>query len=146
MFDTSALTAVAAVLLLAGFVKGVVGFGLPTVVLALLTVAFGLPQAMALMLVPSFATNVWQAMHLLNGPLVHEKLTHQDARFRKMIAAEQTDDTILRQLYLAAYCRPPSGEELKHATDYLAAASDRATALEDICWAMLNTKEFLFQH
>ena len=40
---------------------------LPTVVLALLTVAFGLPQAMALMLVPSFATNVWQAMSGGNG-------------------------------------------------------------------------------
>ena len=62
MFDAPALVAVAATFLLAGTVKGVVGFGLPTVALALLTVAFGLPQAMALMLVPSFATNVWQAM------------------------------------------------------------------------------------
>jgi len=61
MFDTAYLLTVAATLLLAGTVKGVVGFGLPTVVLALLTVAFGLPQAMALMLVPSIATNVWQA-------------------------------------------------------------------------------------
>lgn len=49
------------VFLLAGAVKGVVGLGLPTVSLGLLTVTVGLDQAMALMLAPAFATNVWQA-------------------------------------------------------------------------------------
>ena len=53
---------VAAVLLLAGFVKGVVGLGLPTVSLGLLTAVFGLKAAIALMLVPSFATNVVQGL------------------------------------------------------------------------------------
>jgi len=47
--------------LLAGFVKGVIGLGLPTVSLALLTAGFGLIPAMGLMIVPSFVTNVWQA-------------------------------------------------------------------------------------
>ena len=62
MLDSFALLAIAGTFLLAGLVKGVVGFGLPTVSLALLTVTFGLPQAMALMLVPAFVTNVWQAL------------------------------------------------------------------------------------
>ena len=61
MFAVADLLIVAATLLLDGAVKGVVGFGLPTVVLALLTVAFGLPQAMALMLILSVVTNLWQA-------------------------------------------------------------------------------------
>ena len=46
--------------LLAGFVKGVVGLGLPTISLALLTALLDLPTAMALLVVPSFCTNVWQ--------------------------------------------------------------------------------------
>lgn len=62
MLDSVAIAAIAGTFLLAGAVKGVVGFGLPTVSLALLTVAFGLPQAMALMLVPAFVSNVWQAL------------------------------------------------------------------------------------
>lgn len=62
MFDAGILLAVATTFLLAGFVKGVVGLGLPTVSLALLTATLGLPQAMALLLVPSFATNLWQAL------------------------------------------------------------------------------------
>ncbi len=46
----------------AGVVKGVVGQGLPSVVLALLTVVIGLKPAMALLVVPTFLTNVWQAL------------------------------------------------------------------------------------
>ena len=53
---------VATTFLLAGFVKGVIGLGLPTVSLALLSVLLDLPGAMALLLVPSFVTNAWQAL------------------------------------------------------------------------------------
>jgi uncharacterized membrane protein YfcA len=62
MFDAATLAAVAGTLLIAGTVKGVIGLGLPTVSLALLTVAFDLPSAMALLLVPSFVTNLWQSL------------------------------------------------------------------------------------
>jgi uncharacterized membrane protein YfcA len=56
------LLVIVATFLVAGFVKGVIGLGLPTVSLAILTVALDLPSAMALLLVPSFFTNLWQAV------------------------------------------------------------------------------------
>jgi len=62
MPDLFALTAIGGTFLIAGMVKGVIGLGLPTVSLALLTVTFDLPSAMALLLVPSFITNLWQAV------------------------------------------------------------------------------------
>jgi len=62
MPEASVILAVTGTFLLAGMVKGVIGLGLPTVSLALLTVAFDLPSAMALLLVPSFVTNLWQAL------------------------------------------------------------------------------------
>lgn len=65
--DTTVILAVTGTFLLAGMVKGVIGLGLPTVSLALLTVAFDLPSAMALLLVPSFVTNLWQAVVGGNG-------------------------------------------------------------------------------
>lgn len=49
------------IFLIAGLVKGVAGFGLPTVSIALLALLRPLPEAMALMLLPSLATNIWQA-------------------------------------------------------------------------------------
>lgn len=45
---------------LAGVTKGIVGLGLPTVSLAIITVAVDLPTAMALLVVPSLVTNLWQ--------------------------------------------------------------------------------------
>ena len=59
---------VALAFLLAGSVKGVTGLGLPSVSLAVLTATLGLKAAMAILIVPSFVTNVWQALvggHLL---------------------------------------------------------------------------------
>lgn len=53
---------IAVTFLAAGTVKGMIGLGLPTVALALLTATLGLEAAMALMLVPSFVTNLWQGM------------------------------------------------------------------------------------
>ena len=58
----SLLVLIAAAFLLAGFVKGVVGLGLPTVAMGLLAVVMTPAQAAALLVVPSFLTNAWQAM------------------------------------------------------------------------------------
>lgn len=59
-----------ATFLFAGAVKGVIGLGLPTISLAILTVALDLPSAMALLLVPSFVTNLWQAAAGGNSRLI----------------------------------------------------------------------------
>ena len=62
MFDLPTFLLIATTFFLAGTVKGVVGMGLPTVCLALLTVVLDMPSAMALMLVPSLVTNLWQGL------------------------------------------------------------------------------------
>jgi uncharacterized membrane protein YfcA len=49
-------------LLLAGFVKGLIGMGLPTVATGLLTLVMAPGQAAGLLVVPNFSTNVWQAL------------------------------------------------------------------------------------
>jgi len=56
--------AVAAVFMLGGFVKGVVGLGLPTITMGLLSLVMLPAQAAALLVVPSLVTNLWQ----IGGP------------------------------------------------------------------------------
>ncbi len=56
------LLVVAGIFVLGGFVKGVVGFGLPTITLGLMALTRPLPEAMALAVAPTLATNVWQAL------------------------------------------------------------------------------------
>ena len=50
------------IFVLAGFVKGVAGFGLPTVSVALIALLRPIPEAIGLMLVPAFVTNLWQGL------------------------------------------------------------------------------------
>jgi uncharacterized membrane protein YfcA len=70
MTDAATIVIIVMTFIIAGTVKGVIGLGLPTVSLALLTVAIDLPSAMALLLVPSFVTNFWQAIIGKNGRII----------------------------------------------------------------------------
>ncbi len=70
MLDLFTITAIAGTFLLAGVVKGVIGLGLPTLSLGLLATTLDLPTAMALLIVPSFVTNLWQAIVGDNGRAV----------------------------------------------------------------------------
>ena len=54
------LVAIAAVFFLAGFVKGVIGLGLPTVAMGLLAVSMPPAHALAIVIVPAIVTNIWQ--------------------------------------------------------------------------------------
>src|SRR3954454_3292569 len=54
------LVLIAAVFALAGFIKGVIGLGLPTVSMGLLAVAMPPGQALAIVIVPAIVTNIWQ--------------------------------------------------------------------------------------
>jgi len=62
MDSLSSIIEVAGVFLLAGFVKGVIGLGLPTVAIALLSLMMTPAQAAALLIAPSLVTNIWQSV------------------------------------------------------------------------------------
>lgn len=62
VWTLESIVLVAAVFLLAGSVKGMIGLGLPIVVLACLSTTLGLKEAMGLLIVPGIVTNIWQAL------------------------------------------------------------------------------------
>jgi hypothetical protein len=108
---------------------------------------FGQPQReMACQCERSSESNLSQALQMINGPTVHNKLRAANGRIHKMIAAKKTDDEIIRTLYLAALSREPVAAEIAASKKHIAASADRKLAMEDVGWAILNSKEFLFQH
>lgn len=86
------------------------------------------------------------AIELFNGPMIHEKLRDADNRFRKSLANGKPVEEIVREIYLAAVCRPPSDIEIKAALEHCNKNPDPVVGVEDVCWALFNTDEFLFQH
>jgi hypothetical protein len=104
------------------------------------------PREMACQCERSTESNLSQALQMINGPLVHGKLRDPNNRFRVLAAAGKTDAEIVGELYYSALARQPNQAELDAATKHIAAQADRMQGLEDVCWALLNAKEFLFQH
>ncbi|MBT7854888.1 MAG: DUF1553 domain-containing protein [Opitutae bacterium] len=87
-----------------------------------------------------------QALQLFNGKLFHGMLTAGDSLFRKSLSAGKTLPDIVENLHLSALSRFPNEKEQAIALTYLEKATDKGKALEDLCWAILNRNEFLFNH
>lgn len=59
---------------------------------------------------------------------------------------QATDRAFVADFYFAAFARPATEIELAVALAHLEKVGDRRAGLEDVCWAVLNAKEFVFQH
>ncbi len=90
--------------------------------------------------------NLAQALQLINGPTVNEKVKNADNRVGKLLAAKKSEAEILTELYMVALARQPDAEEAKVALAHVAKGTDKRKAWEDVMWALLNTREFLFRH
>ena len=89
--------------------------------------------------------SISQALHLLNSPEIHGKITHRRGTARQLAESARSNDEILDDIYLGTLCRFPTTEErtlLQQA--FVAAGDNRCAAVEDILWSVLNTKEFLY--
>ena len=87
-----------------------------------------------------------QALQLINGPLVNRKLAAKEGRLAALLAANKPTPEIVTELYLATYSRPPTPEEAKRAESLIAQSPSQKEGCEDLLWALLNSKEFLFNH
>jgi len=89
--------------------------------------------------------NLSQALHLINGNTVQGKIEN-GGLVRNLIAAKMDDKGILSNLYLRTLGRLPTADDLKTLMPLLADPAGREKTLEDIFWALLNSKEFMFNH
>ena len=89
--------------------------------------------------------NLGQALHLMNGESVHEKVK-QGGVVARMLEAGKSPQDVATELYLRSLSRKPTDEEAAAINEQLAAASEPKQALEDVFWALLNSREFLFNH
>lgn len=91
-------------------------------------------------------SNLSQALQLINGPTVHNKLRSDAGNVHRWVAEGKSDAEIIDLLYLASLSRPALPQEQTTAQAHIKASEDRVKAVEDVAWAVINSKEFLFQH
>ena len=104
------------------------------------------------------SSSLAQSLHLMNSAEVKGKLAFAGGRADRLSKSEAPVAETIREIYLAAFNREPSGEELSIAEDHIvkerldaagkpiAPAVAKKLAYEDLLLAILSTKEFLYNH
>jgi hypothetical protein len=94
--------------------------------------------------------NLAQALHTLNGDILANKIADGKGRIASLLAFKDANgkpkshEEIVRELYLAALCRPPTDAELAASQKFLEQAGSPKECYEDLLWALINSKQFLF--
>lgn len=88
--------------------------------------------------------NLAQALHTLNGDMIAAKITSPVGRVAQLMVAKKPHDEIVEQLFLAAWCRKPNAEEKAACQKLRAEAGSDKAFYEDLLWALINSKQFLF--
>ena len=93
-----------------------------------------------------------QAMNLVNGKTISDAVSDSNGRVAKAILSGKPDREIIDELYLAAWSRLPTSEEVANAAKYLQPADNavagrrRGERVQDLLWALVNSKAFLYNH
>ena len=91
--------------------------------------------------------SVTQALHLSNGDTINQKLSAKDGVISTALASEKPPAQWIEDAYLAALSRLPTTAEQTHfAALFADEKTDRRPLLEDVYWALLTSREFLFNH
>lgn len=94
----------------------------------------------------SGAPSMAQALELFNGEALQAKLQHPEGRVALLLRAGRPDSEATEELYLAALSRRPTAAERAATARLLRRAPTREEGLQDLLWALLNSKEFMFSH
>jgi hypothetical protein len=97
--------------------------------------------------------SITQALHVINGDTINRKLSAPDGLIQALVDGRSDNATVVDRIYLAALSRHPTDEErhmLSQAMDEALARggpeAPRRPVLEDLAWAVLTGREFLFNH
>jgi hypothetical protein len=90
--------------------------------------------------------NIAQALHLLNGEFLNQKIAAPAGRIEALFRARTPTPALIEELYLVSLSRPPTPEEVKKAQEWIAAAPTPKEGAQDLLWVLLNSREFLFNH
>lgn len=94
----------------------------------------------------SSAPSLTAALDLYNGEALQGKLKHGEGKLARLLKSGKKDPEIIEELYLTAFARRPDARELAAVQQALAQAPNRDEGMQDVLWALLNSKEFMFNH
>ena len=95
-------------------------------------------------LAPKLEPTLTQALHLINAPYVQKKLRSRDGALTRLLTTHHENRELITELYLRTLSRFPTEKELATAEAYLAESPKRREGSEDLLWALISSRAFLF--
>lgn len=89
--------------------------------------------------------NLSQALHLLNGDTVNNKIVTGGV-VQALLKAGEKPAQIIEKIYLRAFSRKPTIKEMEELQQFFKEGRPEAEVLNDLFWSLLNSKEFVFNH
>ncbi len=86
-----------------------------------------------------------QALHLINGSTVEKKITDGKV-IKKLLDQNKSPTEIVQELYLRCFGRKPTQKELSELEPHWGVSEQQPAVFHDVFWALLNAKEFMFNH
>ena len=86
-----------------------------------------------------------QALHMINGTAAHSKIA-QGGVVKRLLDEGKTTEQVIDELYIRCLSREPTPEEKVELIKSVGTAEKPQAELEDIFWALLNSREFVFNH
>jgi hypothetical protein len=86
-----------------------------------------------------------QALHMLNGSTIQGKI-QQGGVIQKLLADGKSPQQAIESIYIRALSRKPTPEEMDRLMVVVSQAANPQQGLEDVFWAVLNSREFVFNH
>jgi len=90
--------------------------------------------------------NLAQALHTLIGDLVAGKIADGKGRVARLLKEKKSHEDIVKDLYLATLSRYPTDAERAASEQFLQQIPDKTECYQDLLWALINSKQFLFVH
>jgi hypothetical protein len=87
-----------------------------------------------------------QSLLLIGGDLIDSKVSSLNGYLANMLDLKPSPEEVVENLYLRTVCRPPTGEETSRWSAELKSTGSFRDAAEDLFWALLNSREFAFNH
>jgi hypothetical protein len=87
-----------------------------------------------------------QALNLVNGRTISESVADPKGRVARLILSGADDKKVVEELYLASIGRMPTAAEAASGANYMTGAGGRTARAQDLLWALVNSKAFLYNH
>ncbi len=89
-------------------------------------------------------TSMSQALYMINAEEISRKISRSP--YLKQLLKTQSDQDVISGVYMTAFSHQPSEEKMQQLLDYFKQVENRRDAISDLLWAVLNSREFMFNH